>query len=365
MADSNMATKNSDVFSLLLNNIEKEIPVSTVTDSDREKPVLTANDSSTLNERLIRTLEKHIFFLEEEVRRKDAMISNLISITRCNNLGSSHDLNVRPTKNQMENDYFKHNGCLESKESKDTLLNDEDAPLISSNSSAKTITNTNDKDKNNNNKKWKRRKRRGDNNNNNIQNQERNQNQINDDDDSDKYNNNHRKRDTKKDKKITCIIGDSMIKNVKGWEINKKLQDDFVIVKSFSGATSSCMEHYMVPSMEKKPDNVILHVGTNDLKSVDTANKIAGRIVDLAVKCVRNFSVNRVVVSGIVQRGDNLRGKAKLVNDIVRGSCLSRNIPFICNENINLSDLNNSKLHLNGNGSKTLASNFLDFISKA
>ena len=43
--------------------------------------------------------------------------------------------------------------------------------------------------------------------------------------------------------------------------------NDRVTSKSFSGAKCKDMKHYIMPTLEKKPDEIILHVGTNDLKS--------------------------------------------------------------------------------------------------
>ena len=38
-----------------------------------------------------------------------------------------------------------------------------------------------------------------------------------------------------------------------------------VKVHSFSGATTEDMESYLIPLINKKPDHVLLHVGTNNL----------------------------------------------------------------------------------------------------
>ena len=135
-----------------------------------------------------------------------------------------------------------------------------------------------------------------------------------------------------------------------------------MVVRSFSGATTECMEHYIMPTISQQPENIVLHVGTNDLKGVCKASKISERIVNLAMKCAENGS--RVFVSGIVKRGDVLGGKAEAVNQILKASCQSRNIGFIDHNNIELGDLNGSKLHLNKTGSKKLTSNIVNFISK-
>ena len=69
-------------------------------------------------------------------------------------------------------------------------------------------------------------------------------------------------------KKSVIILGDSMTKLLNGWEMAKKIQSNCKIyVKTFSGATVSCMEDYMKPSLRNPPDHFILHVGTNVLSS--------------------------------------------------------------------------------------------------
>ena len=113
--------------------------------------------------------------------------------------------------------------------------------------------------------------------------------------------------------------------------------------------------------MRKRLDNIIIHVGTNDLNGVEPPKEISARIINLATKCSQNSTV---LVSSIIARGDMLNGKAEAVNDILRASCLSRNIGFIDHLNITSEDLNNSKLHLNKAGDKKLSYNFINFISK-
>ena len=54
---------------------------------------------------------------------------------------------------------------------------------------------------------------------------------------------------------------------------------------------------YVKPTIEEKPDFIILHTGTNDLISNPDPEEIANSIVDIAVSCKENGS--EVVVSAI------------------------------------------------------------------
>ena len=74
----------------------------------------------------------------------------------------------------------------------------------------------------------------------------------------------------------------------------------------------------MVYMVEKKPQFVVIHVGTNDLKGADTASQIARRIVDLATRCFDCGS--QVLVSELINRGDQLNGKQEHVNEILQVS---------------------------------------------
>lgn len=181
---------------------------------------------------------------------------------------------------------------------------------------------------------------------------------------------NKKKKDTSSDnndndnhnKKVTCIIGDSMLKNMKGWILNKKLNKDFIVVKSFPGATTECIEDYIKPTLRKKPDRLILHVGTNNLKSSDTPSKISKSIISLAKLC--SESGCEVIVSGLITRGDELQGKVEALNSILQKSCGERNIGYIDHGNITINDLNGSKIHLNKRGANKLDKNIIEFIKK-
>ena len=91
-------------------------------------------------------------------------------------------------------------------------------------------------------------------------------------------NTNHAKpSDEKKQKPKVIIAGDSIVKDMKGWMMSK---NKLVKVHSFSGANTIVMESSLVPLLNKKPDHLILHAGTNDI-AYSNANQVAERIVKL------------------------------------------------------------------------------------
>ena len=44
-------------------------------------------------------------------------------------------------------------------------------------------------------------------------------------------------------------------------------REEKVVVKHFSGSTTEDMKTYIQPLLKRDPDRVIIHVGTNDLRS--------------------------------------------------------------------------------------------------
>ena len=64
-----------------------------------------------------------------------------------------------------------------------------------------------------------------------------------------------------------------------------------------------------------------------------------------------------VYISSLIIRSNKLDEKRKEVNDLIKQQCLTNQLCFIDNENINLRMLNKSGLHLNENGMKRLGNN--------
>ena len=62
---------------------------------------------------------------------------------------------------------------------------------------------------------------------------------------------------------MAAIVGDSMIKDVYGWELSDR--EEKVVAKHFSGSTTEDMKTYIQPPLKRDPDRVIIHVGTNEI----------------------------------------------------------------------------------------------------
>ena len=73
--------------------------------------------------------------------------------------------------------------------------------------------------------------------------------------------------------RTTAILGDSMLKGQKSWEMRQKLKQN-IVIKSFSGASTNDLKDHCKPTLRRAPDHIILATGANDLQSKDTADEI-------------------------------------------------------------------------------------------
>ena len=75
------------------------------------------------------------------------------------------------------------------------------------------------------------------------------------------------------------MVGDSILKHVEGWRLNKRIKFT-VSVRSIPGASTNDIAHHLKGCLEDtSSDTVILHHGTNDLKSGNTSDKITTETV--------------------------------------------------------------------------------------
>ena len=137
-----------------------------------------------------------------------------------------------------------------------------------------------------------------------------------------------KKNNNREKKKITVIIGDSIIKEVNGYKLSKSLANDqSVVVKAFPGAKIQCMNHHVMPTLERRPDQIILHCGTNNLPTDETPVQIAKNIIDLAINARQN--IKEVAISAITTRFDKCSGKANKVNLLLEKLCSKHNLDYI------------------------------------
>ena len=97
-----------------------------------------------------------------------------------------------------------------------------------------------------------------------------------------------------------------------------------IVVKHFSGAKIEDMKHYVKPTQEEQPAQIIIHIGNNDLSGNKNSDEIANKIVEFANSI--KTSENNVVVSSIVSGKDRFNNKAKEVNENLKNKCEEHNL---------------------------------------
>ena len=78
-------------------------------------------------------------------------------------------------------------------------------------------------------------------------------------------------------KDINLIVDDSMLPGIDKRRISKR--DRKVKIKNFPGATIDDMYDYVKPLLKKCPDNIILHVGTNNTVN-ESSKEVLGKLLD-------------------------------------------------------------------------------------
>ena len=172
----------------------------------------------------------------------------------------------------------------------------------------------------------------------------------------------YRKERPEGKKRMITILGDSMIKDLKHRDFQQRFPNHRFYVKSYPGATTADMAHYIQPSVQRQPDLFVVHCGTNTLKEEKCAKDIANEIATLASSVKR--TENDVIVSSIIGREDELKSKAAEVNVFLKQMCQELDIGYLDHSNILHEHLTFKGrfpgLHLNKAGSDILFENLVD-----
>ena len=173
-------------------------------------------------------------------------------------------------------------------------------------------------------------------------------------------------------RKEVIIVGDSMLKGIDGFKTSRK--NFRVTAEALAGATVDEIEGLARGLATRKPDAMILHVGTNDLypksgrdtqdstKSPRTEKDVADSINRMVSKLGQDFPCTKFIVSKLITREDKGKegmDKVKNVNSLLAKFKHS----VIDNSNIISSHLNGSKLHLKNSGDVKLALNFVNYLN--
>ena len=111
-----------------------------------------------------------------------------------------------------------------------------------------------------------------------------------------------------------------MTKNIHGGKLSREAH---VTLRSFSGSTVDMID-FVRPFTQRKADELILHIDTNDLKG-EEPQQVAKKIVNLELSIERETPSTKLTLSGIINRSDDqgLNRKVPKVNKALRSFCHS------------------------------------------
>ena len=131
-----------------------------------------------------------------------------------------------------------------------------------------------------------------------------------------------------------------------------------VKIRKYPGASSIDILDHIKPSLQKAPEQIIIHAGTNDISNNTNYLKNLKKLVKENCKDTK-LSFSLVICCTDVK--DNV-DTINTINSQLQHYCKQQNVGFIDNGNIKKSDLNPKGLHLHECGSSKLAKNLLDSI---
>ena len=136
---------------------------------------------------------------------------------------------------------------------------------------------------------------------------------------------------------------------------NKKIK-----VRFFPGAKRKDLMFHLIPNLKKNPDNIIIHIGTNDApyKNENVLYEELKQIKDLITN--HHPDCKNIFISCSIARTDNkkVNNVLKKYVDILKRE--EKNVIF--HNNLLESHLYRDDLHLNSNGTTMLAGNFISRI---
>ena len=132
-----------------------------------------------------------------------------------------------------------------------------------------------------------------------------------------------------------------------------------VKVRKFPGATTDDIYHYLMPLIQKQPDNVILHVGTN--ASSCNSSEIVNNILKLR-SFISQKLPNANILSKLIMRSYTAAGKGAI--EEVNKRLNDFDFDMIDSSNLSRAHLDGRGLHLNTKGMLQFAKNLIEGIRK-
>ena len=149
-------------------------------------------------------------------------------------------------------------------------------------------------------------------------------------------------------------------------EFNRYLKNGKANMFSFPGAQSYQILHYLDVHLEDKSiENIVMHIGVNDLLRDSSESKIKNLLQSLKsmVKKCESFGVRNIYISGLVFTSRINIVCLEKVHDMIQNLCKTEGCIYIDNRNITRFLLYKDGLHLMEEGKVILARNFLFYLN--
>ena len=154
------------------------------------------------------------------------------------------------------------------------------------------------------------------------------------------------------------VIRDSMSEGLDERKVSSKL---VVKVRKFLGATTDGMYHYLMPLIQKEPDNITLHLVTNDASSRNSS-KIVNNLLKIRLFISQKLPNANIILSKPIMRSDTAAGKVTI--EEVNKQLNDFDFDMIDNSNLSRAHLNGRGLHLNSKSMLQFAKNLIEGIWK-
>ena len=110
-------------------------------------------------------------------------------------------------------------------------------------------------------------------------------------------------REEKNPSRTIIIAGDSILKHLNAHKMSK--DNNKVKVATFPGWTIRDMRDHIKPIFRKKPNQLIIHVGTNSLRESESPSACSDEIINLVSSIKRDATDTDVVLSSLTARSDD------------------------------------------------------------
>ena len=164
-------------------------------------------------------------------------------------------------------------------------------------------------------------------------------------------------------KTTTVIVSDSMVKYLNANRLKRSMPNGNhnIHVETYRGSTTVAIAHHIRPCLVKQPDQIVLHVGTNDIRDKQPEEIVDG-IMKIQKIIKKECPKTTVIVSELLHRNDKIEytQKVKKVNIMLAKACKQHNCDYIEHKNIENKHLNPYGLHLNRFGTSVMAKNLVN-----